>query len=103
MGWAVVLRAGQLHLVVSSQGALGADPAFYECVGLSPDTALAVQVKSLMGWRAGYGAPAEQGLAFDGPGTTSLNFPALGFTGARRELFPLQPSPSHPVTLWPSN
>lgn len=103
MGRTVVLRAGMLHLVVSSQGALGADPAFYECVGLAPDRALAVQVKSLMGWRAGYGATAEQGLAFDGPGTTSLNFPALGFTGERRELFPLQASPSHPVTLWPSN
>lgn len=103
MGRAVVLRAGQLNLVVSSQGALGADPALYECVGLSPDTALAVQVKSMMGWRAGYGASAEQGLAFDGPGSTGLNFPTLGFTGARRELFPLQASPSHPVSLWPSN
>jgi microcystin degradation protein MlrC len=103
MGQTVVVSAGRLRIVVSSAGALGADPAFYECLGLEPDRALAVQVKSLMGWRAGYAAPAEWGLVFDGPGSASLNFSRLPFTGVRRDLFPVNDSPAHPFYLWQSN
>ena len=103
MGRAAVLAAGRLRIVVSSRGALGADPAFYECVGLRPDAALAVQVKSLMGWRAGYGATDEQALIFDGPGSTSLRFAQMPFTGARRALFPISDPPPTPVSLWQSN
>ena len=103
MGSAAVLRAGQLRIVVSSHGALGSDPAFYECVGLNPDTALAVHVKSLMGWRAGYAATDAQGLIFDGPGSTALNFARLPYTGKRRELFPINASPAKPVSLWQSD
>lgn len=97
-----VVAAGRLRIVITSTGSLCADPAFYECVGLQPDTALAVQVKSLMGWQAGYGASPERGLRFDGPGATALHFARLPFTGTRRELYPLQPEPVTPVTLWQS-
>jgi microcystin degradation protein MlrC len=103
MGAAAVLSAGRLRIVLSSRGALGADPAFYECLGLDPEGALAVLVKSQMGWRAGYGAPAERGLVFDGPGGTSLDFSRLPYTGSRRDLFPLSASPPNPVSLWQSN
>ncbi|MFZ9681804.1 MAG: M81 family metallopeptidase [Cephaloticoccus sp.] len=97
-----VLAAGRLRIVITTTGSLCADPAFYECVCLKPADALAVQVKSLMGWQAGYGVPPERGLRFDGPGATSLHFARLPFTGARRELYPLQPEPVTPVTLWQS-
>ena len=97
-----VLAAGKLRVVITSTGSLCADPAFYECLGLQPATALAVQVKSLMGWQSGYGATPERGLRFDGPGLTSLNFARLPFTGARRELHPLNPEPTSPITLWQS-
>jgi microcystin degradation protein MlrC len=103
LGPAVVLSAGQLRIAISDGGALCADPAFYECMGLQPADALAVQVKSLMGWRAGYEAPAESGLAFDGPGLASLNFARLPFTGPRRDLFPLNPAPAQPFSSWQSN
>lgn len=97
-----VITAGKLRIVITSTGSLCADPAFYECVGLQPAAALAVHVKSLMGWQAGYGAKPERGLRFDGPGLTSLNFARLPFTGARRELHPLNPQPTSPITLWQS-
>ena len=103
LGPTVVVAAGCLRIVISDGGALCADPAFYESVGLAPDQALAVQVKSFMGWRAGYDAPAEVGLVFDGPGAASLNFARLPFTGPRRELFPLNPAPAEPISLWQSN
>ena len=103
MGRSAVLSRGRLQIVVSSAPSLGADPALYECVGLAPDEALAVHVKSLMGWRAGYAADAERGLVFDGPGTTSLNFARLPFSVPQRDIFPLNENPSNPVTLWQSS
>lgn len=104
MGHTVVLSSGQLRLVVSSEPVLGADPALFECVGLSPDTALAVQVKSFTGWRAGFQAAGERGLVFDGPGCSSLVFSGLPFHAERRaNLFPLNENPPTPVTLWQSN
>lgn len=101
-GRAIVLAAGKLRIVVTEQGCLCADPAFYECLGLIPATALAVQVKSHMGWQAGYEVGPERGLRFDGPGCTTLNFARLPYTGARRELFPFNPSPENPISTWQS-
>jgi microcystin degradation protein MlrC len=103
MGRAAVLSAGKLRIVVCSRGSLCADPAFYECLGLDPEQALAVQVKSMMGWRAGYDAEASRGLTFDGPGCTSLDFARLPFTGPRRDLFPIRQEPPQPLSLWQSN
>lgn len=101
-GRAAVLRSGQMRIVVTEAGSLCADPAFYECLGLHPESALAVQVKSHMGWQAGYEVGPERGLRFDGPGCTSLNFARLPFTGARLELFPLTDSPPNPISHWQS-
>lgn len=101
-GQAVVLRAGSLRIVVTEQGCLCADPAFYECLRLDPSKALAVLVKSHMGWQAGYEVGPERGLRFDGPGCTSVNFARLPFTGSRRDLFPLSASPPNPIELWQS-
>jgi microcystin degradation protein MlrC len=103
MGRAAVLSIGCLQLVVSEVAAFGADPAFYECTGLKPDAALAVEVKSLMGWRAGFAAAAGRGLVFDGPGSTSLNFARLPFSARGRDLFPLSEHPQTPVTTWQSS
>lgn len=103
MGRTAVLGTGRLRVVVSTAPSIGADPALYECVGLAPDTALAIQVKSLMGWRAGYSAEAGRGLVFDGPGCTSLNFSRLPFSAPQRDIFPLSANPQAPVTLWQSS
>lgn len=101
-GEAAVLSAGKLRIVLTQEGCLCADPAFYECLGLSPSDALAVLVKSPTGWQAGYQVDAERGLKFDGPGCTSLNFARLPFTGPRHDLFPINPQPPTPIKLWQS-
>ena len=101
-GEAVVIRSGCLRIVITEQGCLCADPAFYECLNLDPSAALAVLVKSHMGWQAGYEVGPERGLKFDGPGCTSLNFARLHFTGPRRDLFPINPVPFTPIKLWQS-
>jgi microcystin degradation protein MlrC len=79
------------------------DPAFYECVGLDPESALAVQVKSLTGWMSGYEGCADQGLYVDGPGATSLKFTALPFLPPNDRLYPLVDSDPPPVQIWISN
>ena len=100
MGEAAVLKSGKLFVVACTMPALNADPAFYESVGLYPDEALAVQVKSLKGWVAGYQAEESRGLHFDGPGYTSLNFAKYSFRKENRQLFPLHHEPRNPVIIW---
>jgi microcystin degradation protein MlrC len=92
LGGAAVMTQGRITVVVCRAASMGTtSPDFYACVGLQPDDALAVQVKSLTGWMAGYAAPSSQGLLVDGPGTTSLNFAQLPFGKGNRKLFPIGP------------
>ncbi|HVF09296.1 MAG TPA: M81 family metallopeptidase, partial [Abditibacteriaceae bacterium] len=100
---AAVLQCGQLFIVASCQPIIAVDAAYYECVGLNPNAALAVQSKSMMGWRANFNAESGRGLLFDGPGATSLHFARLPYTGERRELFPIESNPREPIKLWQSN
>ena len=101
MNGAAVIEIGKLQIVAAREPTLGVtDPAFYECVGLQPDAALAVQVKSLIGWMAGYPASVQQGLYVDGPGATSLNFATLPFRPPNDRLFPMIDSAAPPLQIW---
>ena len=100
MGKAAVIESGQLRLVACTHPALTPDPAFYECVGLRPNDALAVQVKSMTGWMAGFEMDWDRGLPFDGPGACSLNFARMPFRGTAKELFPINPEPKNPIETW---
>jgi microcystin degradation protein MlrC len=96
---AAVLKRGQLHIVVSREPLAVVDHAFYECVGLKPREALAVQSKSIQSWRAGFVCDPSRGLYFDGPGCTSLNLATLPFKGEGRDLFPMRPEPENPIAV----
>lgn len=104
MKGAAVIETGRLQIVAAREPTLGVmDPAFYECVGLDPESALAVQVKSLIGWMAGYEGSRDQGLYVDGPGTTSLNFKALDFRPPNDRIYPVVDSDSPPLQIWTTN
>lgn len=104
MRGAAVIETGQLHIVAAREPTLGVtDPAFYECVGLDPESALAVQVKSLTGWMAGYEGSRDQGLYVDGSGATSLNFKALPFLPPNDRIFPIVDHDSPPLQIWTSD
>ncbi len=90
MGEVAVLKNGKINLVACTYPTLIHDPALYECVGLCPDDALAVLVKSHKGWMASYQAQESRGLHFDGPGSTSLNFSRYPFQDKNKNLFPLK-------------
>ncbi len=101
MNGAAVIEVGALRIVASREPTLGVtDPAFYECVGLDPDAALAVQAKSLSGWMSGYVDSTDQGLYVDGPGATSLDFAALSFRPPNDNLFPIVEPMEIPLRLW---
>ena len=93
MGEAAVIESGRLQVAVCSYLALVTDPAFFECVGLEPDSALAVLAKSIAICMAGYDAEWECGLLFDGPGSTTLDLDSLPFEGSARGLFPINLQP----------
>ncbi len=100
LGDSAVLSSGNIRLVVTNKPCLVADPAFYECHGLDPAQAIAIQVKSFKGWQAGYGESVDRGLHFDGPGSTSLKFAKLPYTGENRNLFPITEKPTNPIKIW---
>ena len=100
MGQAAVIESGQLQVVACTLPALTPDLAFYECVGLRPNDALAMQAKSMIGWMAGFEMDWDRGLPFDGPGACSLNFAKTVFAGPAKELFPMNPEPKNPLEIW---
>ena len=102
MGEAAVIESGQIQLVACSYPALTPDPAFYECVGLQPEAALAVMAKNMTGWMAAFDAPWERGLLFDGPGACTLDFASIPFTGSGCGLWPVDPNPANPIAIWES-
>jgi len=104
MKGAAIIETGKLQIVAAREPTLGVtDPAFYECVGLDPESALAVQVKSLTGWMSGYEDSVAQGLYVDGPGATSLKFAALPFRPPNDRIYPMVDSASPPLQVWTSN
>ncbi len=100
LGDSAVLSSGNIRLIATTKPCLVADPAFYESHGLDPRQALAIQVKSFKGWQAGYRASVDRGLHFDGPGSTSLKFANLPYTGENRNLFPITKKPTNPIKTW---
>jgi microcystin degradation protein MlrC len=103
MKGAAVIETGKLQIVAAREPTLGVmDPAFYECVGLNPESALAVQVKSLTGWMSGYEGCADQGLYVDGPGATSLRFTALPFLPPNDRIYPIVDPDPLPLQVWTS-
>lgn len=100
MGKAAVIESGQIQLVACSYPALTPDPAFYECVGLRPDDALAVMGKTMTGWMAAFDADWNRGMLFDGPGVCTLDFATIPFKGSGQNLWPVDPKPKQPITIW---
>ena len=94
MGEAAVIESGQIQLVACSYPALTPDPAFYECVGLQPDAALAVMAKNMTGWMAAFDAPWERGLLFDGPGACTLRLRLHPVHGKRPRALARRSEPS---------
>jgi microcystin degradation protein MlrC len=91
MGLSVVLRHGQIQLLVTSKSVMTVDPALFRAVGLEPGAAQIVVVKSHIQFRAGYAGLARGIIMLDSPGMSSDHLVALDFRRVDRPLFPLDP------------
>jgi microcystin degradation protein MlrC len=89
MGRSAVVRSGDVTVLLVSRPGPGGTPSMYRCVGLEPQDYRLVVVKSPSGFRADFGAFAEEMIVADTPGAASGNLRAFTYARASRPLWPL--------------
>ena len=67
MGNCAVVQAGRVSLLILSNSVMTVDPAMYRAVGLEPNDAGIVVVKSHIQFRAGYAGIARAIILLDSP------------------------------------
>jgi microcystin degradation protein MlrC len=88
MGRCAVVRAGQVSVLILGNAVMTVDPAMYRAVGLEPERARIVVVKSHIQFRAGYDDIAREIILLDSPGMSSDHLEALPFRRIPRPMFP---------------
>jgi microcystin degradation protein MlrC len=88
MGCCAVIQAGQVSLLILGNSVMTVDPAMYRAVGLEPNDAGIVVVKSHIQFRAGYADVARAIILLDSPGMSSDRLESLPFVRIERPLFP---------------
>jgi microcystin degradation protein MlrC len=88
MGRAAVIEVDRIAVLVTEQPVFTFDPAFYRSVGLEPQDAKIVVVKSPLQFRAGYGAFSRAMWVVDTPGPSPANLRRLDWQHVSRPLFP---------------
>ncbi|MDE0289683.1 MAG: M81 family metallopeptidase [bacterium] len=91
MGEWAVLQSGFHHLLVTSEPAISADPATWRHVGLDPDQADVLVVRSCSDYRANFPESAAEAVTLDLPGASGPRLEGLRFRNAPRPLYPLDP------------
>jgi microcystin degradation protein MlrC len=86
-----VLQIGEVALVVMERPVIQWDPELYRSLGLEPQGAQVVVVKSPAAFRAAYGPLAAEIRVLDAPGVCSPNLRGLPWRRCRRPIYPLDP------------
>jgi microcystin degradation protein MlrC len=89
MGDCAVIQAGLVSVLILGNAVMTVDPALYRAVGLDPDHAGIVVVKSHIQFRAGYADVARAIILLDSPGMSSDHLESLPFQRIPRPMFPL--------------
>jgi microcystin degradation protein MlrC len=89
MGRTAVLVQGGIRLVVMEHGITQWDPELYRSLGLEPNDARIVQVKSPAAFRAAYKDIADEIIIVDAPGAASPKLTALPWQRLGRPIYPL--------------
>jgi microcystin degradation protein MlrC len=88
LGQAAVIRSGCVFVLITSRRVWTHDPELFRCVGLQPERANIVVVKSPNMFKAAYAPIAEKMLVVDSQGASPANFPALPYRRVDRAMFP---------------
>jgi microcystin degradation protein MlrC len=90
MGRWAVLHSGSLALLLTERAAYTSDPQTFRHVGLDPESADVVVVRSATQFRAGYpAASADAAVILDVEGASTPSFDRLRFTRLSEALYPL--------------
>ena len=86
--WARIEIDG-LSVLLTERPACTFDPAMFVHVGLDPDRADVIVVRSANLFRAGWGSRADAALVLDLPGASTPRLDRLTFSRATRPLYPI--------------
>lgn len=89
MGRAAVLQVGEVFILAMERPAETFDPGMYEAVGLPPQRAAVVLVRSAAQFRDSYGSIAADTLLLDAPGPSTARLERLPWRTVRRPIHPL--------------
>ncbi len=88
MGLSVVLRQGNVHVVVTSRSGPHFAPELFRAAGLDPFAASVLVAKSPCGFRAAYEARAKKVLLVQAPGCAPSDFWRYEYRNIPRPLWP---------------
>lgn len=88
MGTSVVLRVGNIHLIVTSRSGPHFSPQLFEVAGIDPFAAQLLVAKSPCGFRAAYQGRARQILVVSAPGCAPADFWRYPYHQIPRPLWP---------------
>jgi microcystin degradation protein MlrC len=90
MGRYAVVDSGDLSVLLTERAACTFDPATFRHVGLPPEDADLIVIRSAHLFRAGFAGVAEKALILDLPGASTPRLESLSFTRAPRPLYPIE-------------
>jgi microcystin degradation protein MlrC len=90
MGRYAIVDAGDLSVLVTERPACTFDPTTFRHVGLPPEEADVIVVRSAHLFRAGFAGVAERALFLDLPGASTPRLDSLIFARAPRPLYPIE-------------
>jgi len=89
IGTTVALQVGATTVVISSRSPMMADQEAYRHIGLDPERAWAIQVKSAGGYRALWSSVTDRAITVDSRGASDGRLSRLPFEHAPEGLWPL--------------
>lgn len=89
MGRSAVLKVGEVFILAMERPAETFDPGMYAAVGLPPDRAAVVLVRSANQFYDAYQGIAREMLVVDAPGPSTARLESLPWERVRRPIHPL--------------
>ena len=99
MGRSVVLKVGQVHILIAERSVLTVDPELFRSHGIEPQRMKVVVVKSPNGFRAEYEPMAKAVFIVDTPGASTANLRSVPYRRVPRPIYPLDANTKFPLVL----
>jgi microcystin degradation protein MlrC len=98
MGRSVVLKIGQVQVLIAERSVLTVDPELFRSHGIEPRRMKVVVVKSPNGFRAEYEPLAKAIFVVDTPGASTANLRSVPYRRVPRPIYPLDRNAKFPAS-----